>query len=144
LPSLRHHPEHALRFAVDLGSGLPAELVVLHVSEPDLGDEGLTAGATSKIAALLRTIRPMELEPHLRIRCGEPTEEIMAECSAQGPELLVLGATSASPLIAKIRTGVVYRVIAESPCPTFTIRSGPKAKPGGDYREFSRAGVGPF
>jgi nucleotide-binding universal stress UspA family protein len=142
--SLRHHPEQALRFAVDLAAGLPAELVVLHISEPDLGDEGLAAGAMSKIAELLRTIQPTEVEPHIRIRCGEPAEEIIAECSAQCPELLVLGAISASPFIAKFRTGVAYRVIAESPCPTFTLRSGPKAKPGGNYREFSSAAVGPF
>jgi hypothetical protein len=31
---------------------------------------------------------------------------------------------------------VAYRVIAEAPCPTFTLRSGAKTKPGGNYREF--------
>jgi hypothetical protein len=63
---------------------------------------------------------------------------VVAECKAQSPEFLVLGAISASPLSAKFRAGVAYRVIAEAPCPTFTLRSGPKAKTGGNYREFSR------
>ncbi len=142
--SLRHRPEQALRFAVDFAAGLPAELIVLHVSEPDLGDEGLAAGARSKIAELLRPVRPMQVETHIRIRYGEPAEEIIAECSAQSPELLVVGAISASPFKAKVRTGVAYRVIAEAPCPTFTLRSGQKTKPGGNYREFSRVTAGPL
>jgi nucleotide-binding universal stress UspA family protein len=139
--SLRHQPEPALRFAVELAADLPAELIVLHVSEPDLGDEGLAAGAMSKIAELLGTAQLGQVEEHIRIRCGEPAEEIIAECSAQRPELLVLGAISGS-LKARFRAGVAYRVIAEAPCPTFTLRSGPKAKPGGNYREFSRVTVG--
>jgi nucleotide-binding universal stress UspA family protein len=140
--SLRHHPEQALRFAIDLAAGLPAELIVLHVSEPDLGDEGLASGAMSKIIELLGEARSRQVENHIRIRHGEPAEEIIAECSAQCPELLVLGAMSASALKASFHTGVAYRVIAEAPCPTFTLRSGPKAKPGGNYREFSGVTVG--
>lgn len=140
--SLRHQPEHALRFAVDLAAGLPAELIVLHICEQDLGDEGLAAGAMSKIEELLRAIQPTQVEPHIRIRCGEPAEEVIAECKAQSPEFLVLGAISASPLSAKFRAGVAYRVIAEAPCPTFTLRSGPKAKTGGNYREFSKVLLG--
>jgi len=140
--SLRHHPEPALRFAVDLAAGVAAELIVLHTCEQDLGDEGLAAGAMSKIEELLRAIQPTQVEPHIRIRCGEPAEEVIAECKAQSPEFLVLGAISASPLSAKFRAGVAYRVIAEAPCPTFTLRSGAKAKTGGNYREFSRVLLG--
>jgi hypothetical protein len=53
-----------------------------------------------------------------------------------------MGAISASPLSAKFRTGVAYRVIGAAPCPTFTLRSGAKTKPGGNYREFARAASG--
>jgi nucleotide-binding universal stress UspA family protein len=135
--SLRHHPEHSLKFAVDLAAGLPAELTLLHVSEPDLGDEGLAAGAMSKIEELLRGTQPMPVEPHIRIRSGEPAEEILAECASLRPELLVLSAFPASSLSTKFRSGVAYRVIAEAPCPTFTLRSGAKTRRYGDYREFS-------
>ena len=134
--SLRHHPEHSLRFALDLAAGLSAELTVLHVSEPDLGDEGLAAGALSKIVELLRGI-PMQVESHIRIRSGEPAEEILAECAALRPELLVMSAFPASSLSTKFRSGVAYRVIAEAPCPTFTLRSGAKTRRYGNYREFS-------
>ena len=135
--SLRHHPEHALRFAFEVAAGSSAELLVLHISEQDLGDEGLAAGAVCKIQELLRGMEPTQIKAHIRIRCGEPGEEIIAECAAQSPESLVLGAISAFPLSAKFRTGVAYRVIAEAPCPTFTLRSGAKTKRGGSYREFS-------
>jgi nucleotide-binding universal stress UspA family protein len=140
--SLRHHPEHSLRFAVDLAAGLPAELTVLHVTEQDLGDEGLKAGALSKIGELLRQMQPTQVEPRIRIRSGEPAEEIVAECTALGAELLVLSAFPASPVSARFRTGVGYRVIGQAPCPTFTLPSGSKTQPDGTYREFSGAQIG--
>ena len=140
--SLHHHPEHSLRFAVDLAALLPAELTVLHVTEQDLGDEALAAGAMCKIDELLREIHPTQVKPHIRIRHGEPAEEIVAECAALGPELLVLSAFPASPVIARFRAGVAYRAIAQAPCPTFTLRSGSKTKRNGTYREFSGAQIG--
>jgi nucleotide-binding universal stress UspA family protein len=140
--SLRHHPEHSLRFAVDLASASAAELTVLHVAGQDLGDEGLAAGAMSKIEELLREIQPAQLRPSIRIRSGEPAEEIVAECTASKPQLLVLSAFQASPLSAKFRAGVAYRVIAQAPCPTFTLRSGSKASQNGTYREFSDVQMG--
>lgn len=140
--SLRHHPEHSLRFALDLAAGLSAELTVLHVSEPDLGDEGLAAGALSKIEELLRGI-PMQVESHIRIRSGEPAEEILAECAALRPALLVMSAFPASSLSTKFRSGVAYRVIADAPCPTFTLRSGAKTRRSGNYREFSGIPIEP-
>ena len=140
--SLRHHPEHSLRFAVDLAAASRAELTVLHVAEQDLGDEGLAAGAMSKIDELLKRVQPMDLIPHIRIRSGEPAEEIVGECMALRPELLVLSASPASPVIATFRAGVAYRVIAQAPCPTFTLRSGSKTKRNGSYREFSGAQIG--
>ena len=137
--SLRHHPEHSLRFAIELAAGLPAELIVLHVTEQDLGDEGLAAGALAAIGELLRQIQPTQVEPHIRIRSGEPAEEIVAECTALRAEVVVLSAFPASPVSARFRTGVAYRVIAQAPCPTFTLPSGSTTHPDGTYREFSGA-----
>jgi nucleotide-binding universal stress UspA family protein len=135
--SLRHHPEHSLQFAVDLAARWLAELIVVHVTEQDRYDEGVEAGARSKIDELLKGAREMHLMPQVRIRGGEPAEEILSACTAFKPEWLVLSALPASPLAATFRTGVAYRVIAEAPCPTFTLRSGAKTKRNGNYREFS-------
>jgi nucleotide-binding universal stress UspA family protein len=135
--SLRHHPEQSLAFAVDLAARWLAELTVLHVTEQDRFDEGLEAGARSKIEELLKGARDMGLTPHVRIRSGEPAEEIVAACAALKPEWLVLSAVPASALAATFRSGVAYRVIAEAPCPTFTVCSGARTKRNSNYREFS-------
>jgi nucleotide-binding universal stress UspA family protein len=140
--SLRHHPEHSLQFAVDLAARWLAELTVLHVTEQDRFDEGIEAGARSKIEELLKGAREMHLMPQVRIRGGEPAEEILSACSALTPEWLVLSALPASPIAATFRNGVAYRVIGQAPCPTFTLRSGAKIKHNGNYREFSAAQSG--
>jgi nucleotide-binding universal stress UspA family protein len=77
---------------------------------------------------MLKGAKQKNLVYRIRIRYGEPAEEIISECSTLEPELLILGALPASPMTANFRSGVVYRVIAQAPCPTFTLRTGAKAK----------------
>jgi nucleotide-binding universal stress UspA family protein len=132
--SLRHHPEQGFLFAADLAAGLGAELTVLHVSEQECFDDATGAGARSKINEIVSRAKQ---KCHIRIRSGEPAEEILAECEALKPELLVLGSRAASAVSTRFRNGVVYRVIAQAPCPALTLRSGPKAKLTANYREFS-------
>lgn len=132
--SLRHHPEQSFEFAADLAQGLKAEFTVLHVTEQDRFDEATHAGALCKINEI---VSPSKRPPQIRIRSGEPAEEILAECTALRPELLVLGSVPASTMSARFRNGVVYRVIAQAPCPTFTLRSGAKTPASATYREFS-------
>jgi nucleotide-binding universal stress UspA family protein len=134
--SLRHHPEHSLLFAARLAAELQSELTVLHVAEQDRGDEGIHAGARAKINELLRTV-DLHPAPKIRIRSGEPAEEIICECAAVRPEALIMSASPASIFKSRIRNGVAYRVIAQASCPTFTLHSGSKAKASGTYREFS-------
>lgn len=132
--SLRHHPEQSFQFAADLAEGLQAELTVLHVTGQDRFDEAIDAGARCKINEI---VSPAKQAPHIRLRSGEPAEEILAECAALRPQLLVLGSVPASTMSARFRNGVVYRVIAHAPCPTFTLRSGSRAGVSTNYREFS-------
>ena len=54
-----------------------------------------------------------------------------------------MSAFPASSLSTKFRSGVAYRVIAEAPCPTFTLRSGAKTRRSGNYREFSGIPIEP-
>jgi nucleotide-binding universal stress UspA family protein len=102
-------------------------------------DDGIYAEAMSTIDEMLKGAKQKNLVSRIRIRYGEPAEEIISECTALGPELLILGALPASPMAANFRTGVVYRVIAQVPCPTFTLRTGAKAKQRQNGRESSMA-----
>jgi nucleotide-binding universal stress UspA family protein len=133
--SLRHHPERSLVFAAGLAAELQAELTLLNVTEQDRRDQEIAAGVESKIYELVRTV-DLHPVPQVRIRSGEPAEEIVAECAALKPVALIMSAHPASVLRAKFRNGVAYRVIAQAPCPTFTLHSGAKAKVGETYREF--------
>jgi nucleotide-binding universal stress UspA family protein len=126
--SLRHDAEKSVQFAVELAAGMAAELTVLYVLEADILHDGTYAEAMSTIDEMLKRAQQKNLLSRIRIRYGEPAEEIVSECSALGPELLILGAVPTSPVTTHFRAGVVYRVIAQAPCPTFTLRTGAKAK----------------
>jgi nucleotide-binding universal stress UspA family protein len=126
--SLRHDREKSFYFAVELAAGLAAELTVLYVLEQDPVDDMIYAEAMSTIDEMLEGAKQKNVASRIRIRYGEPAEEIVSECVALKPELLILGALPATPMVANFRTGVVYRVIAQAPCPTFTLRAGAKSK----------------
>jgi nucleotide-binding universal stress UspA family protein len=126
--SLRHDPYKSFHFAVELAAGMAAELTVLYVLEQDHVDDGIYAEAMSTIDEMLKRAKQENLVSRIRIRYGEPAEEIVSECAALKPELLILGALPASPMTASFRSGVAYRVIAQAPCPTFTLRTGANAK----------------
>jgi nucleotide-binding universal stress UspA family protein len=126
--SLRHDTEKTFQFAVELAAGLAAELTVLYVLEQDRLHDGTYAEAMSTIDEMLKGAKQKNLVSCIRIRYGEPAEEVVLECSALSAELLILGALPASPMTATFRTGVAYRVIAQAPCPTFTLRAGAKTK----------------
>ncbi len=135
--SLRHETEKTFQFAVEVAAGMAAELTVLYVLEQDRLHDGAYAEAMAKIEGMLKGANQKNLAACIRIRCGEPAEEIVSECSTRGTELLILGALPASSMTAAFRTGVAYRVIAQAPCPTFTLRAGAKTKQRQSGRESS-------
>ena len=135
--SLQHEFAKGFQFASDLASVLPAELTILHVMKPVGLDDGSDLRFMSKIDELLKKAPQKGLVPHIRLRYGDPAEEIVSECSALRPELLVLGAGLASPMSTNLRPGVALRVISQSPCPIFTVRNREKTKPRANSHEIS-------
>ncbi len=119
--SLRHDFEKNLALAAQLGTASRGELILLHVMEQDRGDESVDLRVVSKIDRMRKAAAYLGLVPQLRIRHGEPVEEILAECSAVRADMLILGAVPASAMATTFRSGVAYRVIARAPCPTFTV-----------------------
>lgn len=126
--SLRHDIGRSFQLAADLVAVAPGELTILHVMEQPYRDDGVDLRVMSKIDEIVASARKMDFIPQVRIRYGEPAEEIIAECSTLKPEFLVLGAVPASAMAVNFRTGVAYRVIAQAPCPTFTLHDGAKNK----------------
>jgi len=126
--SLRHDIGKSFQFAADLVEVVQGELTVLHVFEQAYRDDGVDLRVMSKIDEMLKSAQQMDFVPQIRIRYGETAEEIVAECSALKPEFLVLGAVPASAMATNFRTGVAYRVIAQAPCPTFTLHDAAKNK----------------
>lgn len=126
---LRHGVVNSFEFASDLVAMLPAELTLLHVLEQDRFDNGVDLSVMSKIDEFAGIAKQRGFAPNVHFRYGDPAEEIIAECQILKPDFLVLGAEPGSIVSANFRTGVVYKVIAQAPCPTFTIRNGAKAKP---------------
>ena len=121
--SLRHHPDLSFRFANDLAARLNAELTILHVVEQTLRDPSdLVIKARLRIKEMIERAPRISGQPHIQIRFGDPAEEILSECAGLEPELVILGALPAAAPSMSFRTGVVYKVIAGAPCPTFTLR----------------------
>ena len=121
--SLQHEFARGFQFASDLATVLPAELTILHVIGQGQPDDGTDLRFMSTIDGLLKNAPQKGLIPHIHLRYGDPAEEIVSECSALRPELLVLGAAPASSMSANFWPGVASTVIAHAPCPTFTIRN---------------------
>ncbi len=118
--SIRHHPDLSFRFAGDLAARLHAELTILHVmkqAHPDLELE-----ARARIKEMLEHAPRLSGQLRVRIRFGNIAGEILSECAALEPEFLVLGVLPASETTTSFREGVAYRLIANAPCPTFTLR----------------------
>jgi nucleotide-binding universal stress UspA family protein len=133
--SLRHDFEKNLVLAAQLASASRGELIVLHVMEQDQGDESVDLRVVSKIDRMRKAAAELGLVPQLRIRHGEPAEEILAECSLVKADMLILGAVPASAMAATFRSGVAYRVIAHAPCPTFTVCNAARKKHAEAIRE---------
>ena len=121
--SLQHEFARGFQFASGLATVLPAELTILHVIGQGHPDDGTDLRLMSAIDRLLKNAPQKGLIPHIHVRYGDPAEEIVSECSALRPELLVLGAAPASSMSANFWPGVASTVIAHAPCPTFTIRN---------------------
>lgn len=143
--SLQHEFARGFQFASGLATVLPAELTVLHVLGQGHPDDGTDLRFMSTIDGLLKNAPQKGLIPHIRLRYGDPAEEIVSECSALRPDLLVLGAAPASSMSANFWPGVASTVIAHAPCPTFTIRNtdqtqsrATSAEISGTHRLFSR------
>jgi nucleotide-binding universal stress UspA family protein len=83
--------KRGIRFAGRLARHLQAEVTVLTVLPAD-SDLGPTSEQAERfLAACARTLAPLGIQAATRLRRGDPEDEIRAECSEGGHDLLVVG-----------------------------------------------------
>src|SRR5579863_4799731 len=112
-------------FAAELALQHDARLVLQHVIRPQDRAQVLAARTMEEIEADLLCLIPRELRDQISVQTivvpGDPTEELLYQSRAQQADLIVLGAHGASAFAAITRHGVVYKVLAHSHCPVFTL-----------------------
>jgi nucleotide-binding universal stress UspA family protein len=112
-------------FAAELAIEHNARLVLQHVIRPQDRAEILARRTMEEIETELLSLIPRALREQISVQTivvpGDPTEELLYQSRAQQADLVVLGAHGASAFAAITRHGVVYKVLAHSHCPVFTL-----------------------
>ena len=112
-------------FAAELAHRYDARLILQHVIRPQDRAEVLAGRTIDQIETDMLMFVPDDLRQSISIQTivvpGDPTEELLFQSRAQQADLIVLGAQGASAFAAIARHGVVYKVLAHSPCPVMTL-----------------------
>jgi nucleotide-binding universal stress UspA family protein len=112
-------------FAAELAAQHNARLILQHVIRPQERSEVLASRSIDQIEGDLMAMIPDKLQEKIDVQAmvvpGDPTEELLYQCSAQQADLIVLGAQGASTFAAITRHGIVYKVLAHAQCPVLTL-----------------------
>jgi nucleotide-binding universal stress UspA family protein len=112
-------------FAAEVAHHHDARLVLQHVIRPQDRAEVLAGRTIDQIETEMLSFVPEELRGAISIQTivvpGDPTEELLFQSRAQQADLVILGAQGASAFAAIARHGIVYKVLAHSPCPVMTL-----------------------
>ncbi len=112
-------------FAAELALKHHARLILQHVIKPQERSQVLAGRSIDQIEGDLISLVPADLQEKIDVQAivvpGDPTEEMLYQARAQKADLIVLGAQGASAFAAITRHGVVYKVLAQSPCPVITL-----------------------
>jgi nucleotide-binding universal stress UspA family protein len=130
--------EHALEYAVELGERLDARITVLHVYSlavlraldveylPSADAASHKAEEAQKhLDAALSKFAGRKVEIHGALRVGEATEEICAQASELGADMIVVGTHGRGVLGRALLGSVAQSVLHTASVPVLTVR-GPK------------------
>jgi nucleotide-binding universal stress UspA family protein len=123
--SLHEASGPVVAFASQLAQQHEAQLILQHVVRPQDRSEILAKHTLDELETELTYLVPQDLRAKIAVQTilvpGDPTEELLYQARTQQADLLVLGAQGASAFAAVTRNGVVYKVLAHSPCPVITL-----------------------
>ena len=115
-------------FAIDLAQTFRAELILMHVLDPDTG-MGINPGraldwAKNALAALIPNAEDL-VPPVVTIsKFGNLVEEILSTETSTRANWIVLGVDRGFPLL-RFKDTTAYKVLAEATCPVLTLRHEP-------------------
>jgi nucleotide-binding universal stress UspA family protein len=131
----------ALRWAVELGRALAADVVALHVVAtptpamrlqswelssrpiPPATEEAI-ARARRGLGELVKTIDHAGVELCARVELGDPAALIVTLAVEEAHGLVVLGVKPRQGVADRLLGGVADAVVARAPCPVVCIREG--------------------
>lgn len=117
--------EYAFSFAQENQANLTMLHVVRHAD--DYTDEGLALkrGAIShELGELAPTGSEVWCKVEMRMRLGDPAEEILQVAREMKADLIVIGAKKERSVSAgHVLGGTAYHVVCAAPCPVLTVRS---------------------
>jgi nucleotide-binding universal stress UspA family protein len=118
----------SVRLALDLAQAYRAELVLLHVLDPDVRQSMNPARTISWAENALRALVPGsdDLIPavHVSVTAGDLVKAILHAADETEADCIVVGATGAFPLF-QFRDSAAYKVTATAHCPVLAIRHAP-------------------
>lgn len=130
-------------FAAELAAQHGARLVLQHVIRPQDRAESLAGRSLDEVEADMLALVPVGLQDQVPLQTivvpGDPTEELLYQSHAQLADLIVLGAQGASAFAAITRHGVVYKTLAQTPCPAITLSPVVLARCGSKPESLGRA-----
>ena len=125
--SLRETSRPGAAFACQMAAAIAADLVLLHVMTPADG-HAPTAGTTEITSDIERRMQALIEGTNgapasnftMRVVSGNPIIEVLAEAVANEAGLIVLEATESASFENLGRERLVFRVLAQAPCPVLT------------------------
>ena len=124
--SLHGGTDLSAQLAIELASLYESRLTLLHVIPGNVkSDEGrllLHQQCEANLRGLISEEANLWCSIVIKVREGNPAEEILAEATAFAADLIVLGAKEASKGSRLLAEGVLHHVIAKSGIPVLTLR----------------------
>jgi nucleotide-binding universal stress UspA family protein len=129
----------SLEYAVQLAQDLKANLVLLHVLEPEHGGWDLTRMEESermrsswegRLAELVDIIKPLAVSATYDIRGGQPPDSILAGALQHKCDLIIMGTHGRQGRDRPNVGSVAEAVLKQAACPVLTVKN-PKFPSGG-------------
>jgi nucleotide-binding universal stress UspA family protein len=117
------HSQHALEQAAKLAADGKGEITVLSVVPPDArasksgGHVMLRPHAHEDVARAHAYLRELDLPSEMQMDAGDPAEQIVAEATTGGYDVVVVGSRGHGALGRLLLGSVSTEVVARAPCP---------------------------